>query len=53
MERDVNEGDSQDNIDFNSLTVAQLKELLDSEGISYTSTMRKEDLISLLENSEG
>ena len=38
-----------DDIDYSSYTVAQLKEMLDEKGISYTSSMKKADLIALLE----
>ncbi len=41
-----------DSIDYSSYTVAQLKEELDNKGISYTNTMKKADLIALLEESD-
>lgn len=41
-----------DSIDYSSYTVAQLKEKLDNKGISYTNTMKKADLIALLEESD-
>lgn len=41
-----------DSIDYSSYTVAQLKEDLDNKGISYTNTMKKADLIALLEEAD-
>lgn len=41
-----------DSIDYSSYTVAQLKEELDNKGISYTNTMKKADLMALLEESD-
>ena len=41
-----------DSIDYSSYTVAQLKEELDNKGRSYTNTMKKADLIALLEEAD-
>ncbi|MGM8139847.1 HeH/LEM domain-containing protein [Enterococcus italicus] len=36
-------------MDYNSLTVAQIKAILDEKSISYTSADKKDDLIAKLE----
>ena len=38
-------------VDYSSLTVAQLKALLDERGIYYPSNAIKQDLINLLEGA--
>lgn len=53
MNNDDNTEENSNKNDYSDLTVVQIKELLDSKGIQYTSSMKKDDLISLLENSEG
>lgn len=40
------------NLDFNSLTVEQLKLLADQKGIIYDSKVKKDDLIKLLEDAK-
>lgn len=50
IQKEVQENTSAtDDIDYSSYTVAQIKEMLDEKGISYTSSMKKADLIALLE----
>lgn len=39
-------------INYNDLTVAQLKELLDERGVEYASDAKKADLIALLEEGD-
>jgi hypothetical protein len=38
--------------DFNKLKVAELREVLDKQGIEYDVKSKKEDLIKLLEGAE-
>ena len=40
--------DVEDNIDYNSFNVSDIKKILDEKEIKYTSTMRKSELIELL-----
>ena len=39
-------------INYNDLTVVQLKELLDERGVEYASDAKKADLIALLEEGD-
>lgn len=45
---EVEEVEEEEEIDYSEYTVAELKGFLDDKKISYTSTMRKADLIELL-----
>lgn len=45
------ENDNND-LEFDSLTVEQLKSIADQKGISYDSKIKKDDLIKLLEGAE-
>lgn len=39
-------------INYNDLTIVQLKELLDERGVEYASDAKKADLIALLEEGD-
>lgn len=43
----------EENKDYSSLTVAEIKSELDSRGIIYPSTAKKVDLITLLEEDDN
>lgn len=41
-----------ESVSYDSMTIAQLKELLDSKRIEYTQSTKKADLIKLLEGDK-
>lgn len=44
--------ETEGDINYNDLTVVQLKELLDERGVEYASDAKKADLIALLEEGD-
>lgn len=52
IDGEVVDVEEEDEVDIESLTVAQIKELLDQMNIAYNSKMKRDELISLIKEGD-